>query len=137
VVGKRKQKEDLNGLILKLQQQMPLVEFYKEEVPTNSMKSIVVAIYVQIVDFLGRAVKYYTSGSVGKLVPQTTILRYQSHIMIVRLVDAIFPRIEAQFEVYIANIQNSLQQMLALKDAALKAQTSDMKETVENSAYGI
>jgi hypothetical protein len=57
--------------------------------------------------------------------------------MLVRLVDAIFPRIEAQFEVYIANIQNSMQQMLALKDAALKAQTSDMKETVENSAYGI
>jgi hypothetical protein len=68
VVGKRKQKEDLNAFILKLQQQLPLVEFYKEEVPTNSMKSIVVAIYVQIVDFLGRAVKYYTSGSVGELV---------------------------------------------------------------------
>jgi hypothetical protein len=48
---------------------MPLVEFYREEVPTNSMKSIVVAIYVQILDFLGRAVNYYTSGSVGELVP--------------------------------------------------------------------
>jgi hypothetical protein len=45
---------------------MPLVEFYGEEVPTNGMKSIVVSIYVQILDFLGRAVKYYTSGSVGE-----------------------------------------------------------------------
>jgi hypothetical protein len=30
-----------------------------------------------------------------------------------------------------------MQQMLAVKDVVLKAQTSDMKETVENSAYGI
>jgi hypothetical protein len=136
VVGKRKQKEDLNGFILKLQQQMPLVEFYKEEVPTNSMKSIVVAIYVQIVDFLGRAVKYYTSGSVGKLDPDNYFMRFQAYVILARLVDAIFPRIEAQFEVYITNIQNSMQQMLALTDAALKAHTSDMKDIVENSAYG-
>jgi hypothetical protein len=57
--------------------------------------------------------------------------------MLARLVDAIFPRIETQFEPYITNIQSSIQQMLALKDAAHKAQTSDMKETVENSAIGI
>jgi hypothetical protein len=126
VVGKRKQKEDLNGFIFQLQQQMPLVEFYKEEVPTNSMKSIVAAIYVQIVDFLGRAVKYYTSGSVGKLIANDYLMKFQANAILVRLVDAIFPRIETQFEVYITNIQSSMHQMLAVKE-----------ETVENSAYCI
>jgi hypothetical protein len=63
-------------------------------------------------------------------------MRFQAYVILARLVDAIFPRIEAQFEVYITNNQNSMQQMLALKDAALKAQTSDMKDIVENSAYG-
>jgi hypothetical protein len=64
-------------------------------------------------------------------------MRFQANAILVRLVDAIFPRIETQFEVYMANIQSSMQQMLAVKDVALKAQTSDMKETVENSAYSI
>ena len=66
-MGKKKKKQQLNDFISKLQQQMPLLEFYNDEVPTNSMKSLVVAIYVQIMDFLSRAVTYYTTGSVGKL----------------------------------------------------------------------
>jgi hypothetical protein len=45
---------------------MPIVEFYQNEVPTNGMKSVIVAMYVQILDFVSRAVKYYTSGNVGK-----------------------------------------------------------------------
>jgi hypothetical protein len=51
----------------------------------------------------------------------------------VRLVDAIFPKLETQFEEYIKNIQYSMERMNVLKDVALKAQTSDIKETVEKS----
>jgi hypothetical protein len=51
----------------------------------------------------------------------------------VHLVDAIFPKLETQFEEYIKNIQYSVERMNVLKDVALKAQTSDIKETVEKS----
>ena len=56
---------------------MPLVEFYNEEVPTNSMKSLVVAMYVQIMDFLSRAVTYYTTGSVGETSDSRTALEIE------------------------------------------------------------
>jgi hypothetical protein len=81
VVGKKKKKQQLNDFISKLQQQMPLVEFYKDEVPTNSMKSVVVAIYVQIMDFLSRAVTYYTTGSVGKLPDPEDRVPYRAETM--------------------------------------------------------
>lgn len=58
---------------------------------------------------------------------------FQTNKQSVRLVDAIFPKLETQFEEYIKNIQYSMERMNVLKDIALKAQTSDIKETVEKS----
>ena len=65
-VVKKKKKADLKEFLQKLLHLMPIVEFYQNEVPTNGMKSVIVAMYVQILDFVSRAVKYYTSGNVGK-----------------------------------------------------------------------
>lgn len=65
VATKIEKQAALSEFLTRISQSLPLAEFYKEIFPTNEMKTVVASMYVQIVDLLERATKYYCSGLLG------------------------------------------------------------------------
>lgn len=65
-VAIRNEKEaNLSDFLIRFSHSLPLAEFYREVFPTNEMKTVVASMYIEIVDLLERATKYYCLGSLG------------------------------------------------------------------------
>lgn len=67
-VAIRNEKEaNLSDFLIRFSHTLPLVEFYRTVFPTNEMKTVVASMYIEIVDLLERATKYYCLGSLGTI----------------------------------------------------------------------
>jgi hypothetical protein len=65
-VAKNEKQAVLSDFFLKLAHSLPLADFYRKIFPTDEMKQAVASIYIEIVDLIERATKYYCLGILSK-----------------------------------------------------------------------
>jgi hypothetical protein len=65
VAIRNERETNLSDFLTRFSHTLPLAEFYREVFPTNEMKTVVASMYIEIVDLLERATKYYCIGSLG------------------------------------------------------------------------
>ena len=65
-VAMRNEREtNLSDFLINLSHSLPLASFYRDVFPTTEMKTVVASMYIEIVDLLERATKYYCLGRLG------------------------------------------------------------------------
>jgi hypothetical protein len=62
---RNERESNLSDFLLKFSHSLPLAEFYRKVFPTTEMKTVVASMYIEIVDLLERATKYYCLGSLS------------------------------------------------------------------------
>jgi hypothetical protein len=137
-VAKNEKQAALSDFFTKLSHSLPLADFYTQVIPTDSMKQAVACIYIEVIDLIERATKYYCLGALSKTSAQYFMeskLKYNG--IIGKLSDAILQPIEYRFEMYICNIESSKQRMFELRDAAHAARQADMQYTLDNTNQGL
>ena len=93
VVARRDREDSILVHLEALSAALPPIDFYQMAPPTNGMKSIATAVYVEVVKFLEEALIYYRSGRLGKIV------------------DAVLGPTDATFKASVAAIEKEMKKM--------------------------
>lgn len=117
VFKRQETQESLLAHIEKLSNKLPIIDFYSTLFPTNRVKTSVVSIYVEILRLLDEAIVYYQ----------------KNHLRQLR--DAVLRPVETTFDKCVHRIENEVDKLMELKDAAHAAQQADMKEHLESTGH--
>lgn len=117
VFKRQETQESLMAHIQKLNNKLPIIDFYSTLFPTHRVKTSVVAIYVEILRLLDEAIVYYQ----------------KNHLRQLR--DAVLRPVETKFDKCVQRIENEADKLMELKEAAHLAQQADMKEYLESTGH--
>ncbi|UKZ46840.1 hypothetical protein TrVGV298_001051 [Trichoderma virens] len=113
-ISDRKEKIDsVHNLITSLSEDIPILEVYKDMVPTRNMKQALTEFYIHTLDLLWRLSMYYCNN------------------FFVQLSDAMLPRTKYKFPTYIGNITKASARIKTLCEVGHMAEQKDIKKTID------